>query len=60
MMESHYNMEKNMESLLIDILFSTPKRIKIVVDFVKRLLQVRFWYIVHFHKLDIKNKHQTQ
>ena len=60
MMESHYNMEKNMESLLIDILFSTPKRIEIIFDFVKRLLQVRFWNIVHFHKLDIKNKHQTQ
>ena len=46
MMESDYNMEKNMESLLTDILFSTPKRIKIIVDFVKRserLLQVFFW-----------------
>ena len=49
MMESHYNMEKNMESLLIDILFSTPKRIKIIVDFVKRLLLVRFWkYLLIF------------
>ena len=43
MMESDYNMEKNMESLLTDILFSTPKLIKIIVDFVKRLLQVFFW-----------------
>ena len=50
MMESDYNMEKNMESLLTDILFSTPKFIKIIVDFVKRLLQVFFWSYLFIFK----------
>ena len=50
MMESDYNIEKNMESLLIDIFFSTPKLIKIIVDFVKRLLQVLFWSYLFIFK----------
>ena len=50
MMESDYNMEKNMESLLTDMLFSTPKLLKIIVDFVKRLLQVFFWSYLFMFK----------